>query len=208
VTHIDAASPYVKAEEHTDGNGNARTWKFFVEKINTVWRRGAGDFIGCGQYLIQAKDELQSDANSAMLKKLHFDPSVAKKLSCIARNATLSAHVHRTLPTISDDRVIQGDILKCVDGHYSLRDGTAVPPDTRLLAIATGEGLQCWRGQTVDEIPKRPAEELPDVDALNGKVPRDQWEIGLDGHPHSAPSRKHADVLSRIFTTRFDGRIE
>jgi len=88
------------------------------------------------------------------------------------------------LPTISDDRVIQGDILKCVDGHYSLRDGTAVPPDTRLLAIATGDALQCWRDQTVIEvIPKRPGEELPDIDALNGKVPRDQWEIGLDGQP-------------------------
>jgi hypothetical protein len=103
VTHIDAASPYVKAEEHTDGNGNARTWKFFVEKINTVWRRGAGDFIGCGQYLIQAKDELQSDANSAMLKKLHVDPSVAKKLSCIARNATLSAPVHQLPPNSDPD---------------------------------------------------------------------------------------------------------
>ena len=88
------------------------------------------------------------------------------------------------LPTISDDRVIQGDILKCVDGHYSLRDGTAVPPDTRLLAIATGDALQCWRDQTVIEvIPSGPSEELPDIDALNGKVPRDQWEIGLDDKP-------------------------
>ena len=36
MTHIDAASPYVKAEEHTDGNGNARAWKFFVEKIDCL----------------------------------------------------------------------------------------------------------------------------------------------------------------------------
>jgi len=134
VTHIDAASPYVKAEEHTDGNGNARTWTVFVEKINTVWRRGAGDFIGCGQYLIQAKDELQSDAYRAMLKKLHFDPSVAKKLSCIAKNATLSAHVHQLPPcwsTLYELSKLDDDFLKA-----KLADGTIHPGMQRRAVIA------------------------------------------------------------------------
>jgi hypothetical protein len=40
------------------------------------------------------------------------------------------------LPKISDDRVIQGEALRCVDGHWSLRDGTVIPPETLLLAIA------------------------------------------------------------------------
>jgi hypothetical protein len=82
----------------TSANSNARTLKDFVTLINGTWRKGAGDFIACGQHLIDAKDELDRDAYSAMLKKLHFDPSVAKKLICIAKNATLGAHVHQLPP--------------------------------------------------------------------------------------------------------------
>jgi hypothetical protein len=134
VTHIDAAAPIVKPDEHTDGNGNARTWKFFVDKINTIWRRGAGDFISCGQYLIEAKDELQSDAYSAMLKKLHFDPSVAKKLSCVAKNATLGAHVHQLPPcwsTLYELSKLDDDFLKA-----KLADSTIHPGMERRAAIA------------------------------------------------------------------------
>jgi hypothetical protein len=98
----------------------------------------------------------------------------------MANNATSD----RNLPTISDDRLIQGEILKCVDGHWSIRDGTAIPPETQLLAIATGEALQRWHDQTVIEtIIKRPGQELPDVDELNAEIPRNEWEIGLDNQP-------------------------
>ena len=135
----DIATPVVgvKPDDLTvlaDGNGNARTWKFFVEKIKTVWRRGAGDFISCGQYLIQAKDELQSDAYSAMLKKLYFDASVAKKLSCIAKNATLGAHVHQLPPcwsTLYEFSKFDDDLLKA-----KLADGTIHPGMQRREAIA------------------------------------------------------------------------
>ena len=116
------------------GTTNARTCKFFADKINWIWRRGAGDFIGCGQYLIQAKDELQSDAYSAMLKKLHFDPSVAKKLSCIAKNATLGAHVHQLPPcwsTLYELSKLDDDFLKA-----KLADGTIHPGMQRRAAIA------------------------------------------------------------------------
>jgi hypothetical protein len=90
----------------------------------------------------------------------------------------------KDLPMISDDRLIQGEILKCVDGHWSVRDGTTIPPETQLLAIATGEALQCWHDQTVvDVIPKRPGQNLPDVKELNGKIPQEEWEMGLDGQP-------------------------
>ena len=58
---------------------------------------------------------------------------------------------NENLPMISEDRIIQGKILRCVDGHWSLRDGTVVAPDTLLLAIATNEALQRWRDQTVVE---------------------------------------------------------
>jgi hypothetical protein len=106
---------------------------------------------------------------------------------------------HENLPTISDDRIIQGDILKCVDGRWSLRDGTAIPPETLLLAIATGEALQCWRDQTViDEIPKRPGKELPNVDELNAKIPREQWELGLDNQPRPPWQHVHLAYLIAI----------
>jgi hypothetical protein len=49
---------------------------------------------------------------------------------------------NENLPTISEDRIIQGEILRSVDGHWSLRDGTAIASDTLLLAIATNEALQ------------------------------------------------------------------
>ena len=88
------------------------------------------------------------------------------------------------LPAIDTDHVIQGEILRCVDGHWGIRDGTVIPPETVLLAIATNEAMQCWRDQTpVDTIIKRPDEPLPDVDELNAQIPRETWELGLDGQP-------------------------
>ena len=86
------------------------------------------------------------------------------------------------LPTIDDDRIIQGEILKCVDGRWSV-DGTAIPPETQLLAIATGEALQCWRDRTAIDIPKRPDAPLPDAKELNAKIPQSEWELGLDNQP-------------------------
>jgi hypothetical protein len=85
---------------------------------------------------------------------------------------------NENLPTISEDRIIHGEILRCVDGHWSLRDGTAINPDTLLLAIGTTEALQHWDGQIpVEDIPKRPGEALPDVDELNAN-PAERMERG------------------------------
>ena len=83
------------------------------------------------------------------------------------------------------DRVIQGTIIKCVDGHWADRDGIAFPPETKMLAISTAIVLQCWRdGQPVgDPIIKQPGQPLPDVDELNAKIPELEWEIGLDDKP-------------------------
>ena len=92
----------------------------------------------------------------------------------------------RNLPTISDDRIIQGEILKCVDGHWSVRDGTAIPPETQLLAIATGEALRCWRDQTViDIIPKRPDAPLPDA---KDSTPRSRRAVGDRPRRSAAPT--------------------
>ena len=100
---------------------------------------------------------------------------------------------NENLPTISEDRIIHGEILRCVDGHWSLRDGTAINPDTLLLAIGTTEALQHWDGQIpLEDIRKRPGEALPDVDELNAQIPRSEWKEGLDGQPR--PPWQHAYV--------------
>ena len=60
----------------------------------------------------------------------------------------------------ADERVIQGTLIKCVDGHWTNRDKNAIPAGTRLLALATHTLLQHWQdGQPIETIPEeaRPA---------------------------------------------------
>jgi len=79
-------------------------------------------------------------------------------------------------------RLIQGLILKCVDGHWM--DGDGLTPAGELVVVATTRGLQCWKDkELLDEIVELPGEPLPDVDALNEQIPRKEWELGLDGQP-------------------------
>jgi len=81
----------------------------------------------------------------------------------------------KNLPTKEVPRVIQGVILKCVDGRWQDKDGLT-PPDT-LLAMGTA------RWQPVDTIVETADQPLPDVDDLNAKIPIKEWEKGLDGKP-------------------------
>ena len=106
---------------------------------------------------------------------------------------------NENLPTISEDRIIQGEILRCVDGHWSLRDGTVVAPDTLLLAIATNEALQHWRDQYGRRRhPQAAGRALPDVDELNAQIPRSEWEEGLDGQPR--PPWQHVYIAYLVNT--------
>jgi hypothetical protein len=73
-------------------------------------------------------------------------------------------------------RLIQGVILRCIDGHWTDRDG--LTPPGPLLALGTTRALQCWQDQhPVDTIIENPDESLPDVDALNEQIPMKEWEI-------------------------------
>jgi hypothetical protein len=84
----------------------------------------------------------------------------------------------------ANDRVIQGTILRCVDGHWRDRDGRTFPPGTQLLALATTEILQHWQDQVpVETIVKTPGEPLPRVKDLNAKIPESEWEEDLNGEP-------------------------
>jgi hypothetical protein len=87
------------------------------------------------------------------------------------------------LPSIDTrERLIQGSLLKCVDGHWSTSDNPAMTGH-QLLGLGTIKALQRWH---TDEPPETIVDEgagLPDVKALNASIPKDTWEIGLDGQP-------------------------
>jgi hypothetical protein len=86
-------------------------------------------------------------------------------------------------------RLIQGELIKCVDGRWSLKDGTA--PPKRLIAMATTTGLQLWKDRTpVQTIIKRPGAPWPNLDDLNAEIPQEDWEIGLDGQPRAPWQRQ------------------
>ena len=95
----------------------------------------------------------------------------------------------------ADDRVIQGTLIKCVDGHWTDRDKHAIPAGTRLLALSTHQLLQRWQDdQPVETIPKKPGEPLPDVDELNARIPRDQWESSAS----TASRGRHGSISTQF----------
>jgi hypothetical protein len=77
---------------------NRRSCEHFAALIDAAWRKGAEAFMEIGRHLIEAKEELDRDEYDALVKKLAFDASVAKKLVCIASNQLLGAHVHQLPP--------------------------------------------------------------------------------------------------------------
>jgi hypothetical protein len=83
-----------------------------------------------------------------------------------------------------NDRLIQGTILRCVDGVWSAKDGTELSSDLRLLAGSTALALQHWEDRLpIETIVKRPGEPLQNVDELNKKIPQKKWEKDTDGNP-------------------------
>ena len=79
------------------------------------------------------------------------------------------------------DRVIQGSILKQIDGRTSV-DGVPFP-DTPLIAVDIKKIAQRWGNQIpLETIVHHPGEPLPDIDKLNARIPQSQWEPCLDGH--------------------------
>jgi hypothetical protein len=83
-------------------------------------------------------------------------------------------------------RLIQGVLLKCVDGHWADADGLA--PPAQLLALGTTRAVQCWQEQKpIETIMETPGETLPDVDSRNAQIPQSEWEVGLDGNGNPRP---------------------
>jgi hypothetical protein len=84
----------------------------------------------------------------------------------------------------TDDRIIQGVLLRCVDGNWYDRDKRPVP--SKLLALTTFTVVQFWRNQKPD--PEKTIDSrvsaLPDDDeikAMNAAIPEKEWEDGING---------------------------
>jgi hypothetical protein len=91
-----------------------------------------------------------------------------------------------------EDRLIRGNIARCVDGVWKDSDGTPIPADGRWVAWATGECLQRWQDKLpVETIIKKPGVPLPDVDELNAKIPQKEWEKGIDNKPRPPWARQY-----------------
>jgi hypothetical protein len=80
-------------------------------------------------------------------------------------------------------RLIQGVILKCVDGRWL--DGDRLAPPSEMLVIGLTHALQCWGKDKdlLDTTIEQPDEPLPDPEALNAQIPQEEWGLGLDGEP-------------------------
>jgi hypothetical protein len=92
--------------------------------------------------------------------------------------------------------LIQGTILRCVDGHWTDRDKTPIPPNTPLMALGTAQAAQRWKDNLpIETIVKCPGKPLPDVDELNRKIPKKEWEVGLDGEKRPPWVRQHIVYL-------------
>jgi len=95
-----------------------------------------------------------------------------------------------------DDRLIQGTILRCTDGLWGAKDGTPLSPEARFVALTTAEALQRWQDQRpVETILKQSGQRLPDIDKLNAKIPKKQWEKGLDGQLRAPWVHQHVVYL-------------
>jgi hypothetical protein len=94
-----------------------------------------------------------------------------------------------------NDRLIQGTILRCVDGKWSAKDGTDFPPGTKLIALGTACALQHWKdGLPVETIVRQKGKPLPDLDELNEKIPQKKWEK-YNGEPRPPWCRQHIAYL-------------
>jgi hypothetical protein len=76
------------------------------------------------------------------------------------------------------NRIIVGLMEKFNDGEWTT-GGLPADKKRRIVAVATNTIIQRWKdGETIETITEKP---LPDVKLLNETVPREEWEIGING---------------------------
>jgi hypothetical protein len=63
-------------------------------------------------------------------------------------------------------------------------DGEDLPSELELIVVDIGRVVQRWKsGQPIETIVLAPGQKYPDINELNAKVPRTEWEEGPDGKP-------------------------
>jgi hypothetical protein len=95
---------------------------------------------------------------------------------------------------VTDNRIIQGILLRCVDGRWHDRDKLAVPP--KLLALTTFTIVQRWHNQKPETTIDARVSSLPDVDELNARIPEHEWEKGIGDKPQ--PPWQRSEVVYLI----------
>jgi len=137
-------------ENDVEVKSNARDLNYFVEALDHGWKKGAADFIRCGQLLIEAEAELSPDAFKNLTRtRLCFHRTVASKLMKIAGRAALCAHGHKlppcwttlyTLSLLSDAILIEAFENGSIHPGMSRADATALQPKRRAAGGSSKSG--------------------------------------------------------------------
>jgi hypothetical protein len=87
-----------------------------------------------------------------------------------------------------------GPIEKFLDGDWSI-GGVPSDPKRRLVAVHTESFIRRWKDkQVIETIKTKP---LPNLDDLNATVPKDEWELDLNGAPRKPYELAHRlDLLN------------
>jgi hypothetical protein len=93
----------------------------------------------------------------------------------------------------TDDRIIQGVLIKCVDGNWRDRDKQPVP--SKMMALTTFTVVQRWQNNKPEPTIDGRVSPLPDVNKLNAAIPESEWEKGKDGKPRPPWQRQEAVYL-------------
>jgi hypothetical protein len=198
---VNGAVPVAEEVVDTANVMTTRSAKDFAELINGAWRKGAEAFIAAGQFLIEAKAELDRDQfNSLIERELDFDASVARKLLCVAGKTVLRAHVHKLPPHWStlyelskvEDKVIDAAVA---DGRISpkmqreqavaLRKPVAAPTPTDSGATPHEKTEKTEKTKSTDtRKPKASADSptMPPTDAEESPAERKAYDDKSNGH--------------------------
>jgi hypothetical protein len=101
-----------------------------------------------------------------------------------------------------DDRpegagLIQGTLAKFNnEAAWVTRDGDELPADLELAAVNIVRVVQRWQDQQpVETIVLEPHQKFPDIEAMNEKIPRQEWVEGPSGELRGPWQAQHVLYL-------------
>jgi hypothetical protein len=83
-----------------------------------------------------------------------------------------------------NNKLTSGNIVKCVDGKWTVKNEPSFDPAGPFLALDADIGAQCWEGErVVDSRRRMPGVYLPDFcREMNAQIPQEQWDLDLNGN--------------------------